>query len=146
VPNRQWTKGSAGPQRVAIRARSIFGASPVVTTSEITLARYHRAPNHPQTAAHTNGMIKRKRAKFVSSEIVLTDGEPVRDMLKIQMPSVEGGATDNSCSLIVSIVIAMRFNSIFCDSHSRRISVIRPCEIRGEEISTCSMLCWVTMR
>jgi len=49
----------------------------------MTFARYQRAPYQPQTAAHTNGRIKRRRATLESSEIVLTAGGPDRDMLWI---------------------------------------------------------------
>jgi hypothetical protein len=52
-----------------------------VTTSEITFARYQRAANQPQVAAHSNGTIKKSRATLESSEIVLTADGPDRDML-----------------------------------------------------------------
>src|SRR5689334_1227191 len=129
-----------------MRASSTLGASLVVTTSEITFARYQRAPNQPHTAAHTNGTIKKSRATLESSEIVLTADGPDRDMLTVQTPFWVCGETDNSCSPIFSILIAMRFSSMFCDSHSRRISVMRSWDILGVEISTCSILCCVTIR
>jgi hypothetical protein len=129
-----------------MRARSTLGESAVVTTSEITFAKYQRALNQPQVAAHSKGTIKKSRATLEPSGIVLTAAGPDRDMLKVQAPFWVCGETDSSCSPIFSIVIAMRLSSMFCDSHSRRISVTRSREILGVEMSTCSILCCVTIR
>src|SRR5207244_11223162 len=62
-----------------------------------------------------------------------------------ESPFDEDEIVGKGCSPIFSIVMAMRFNSIFCASHSRKISLIRSSESFGLEIRTCWMLCCVTI-